>query len=105
MKKNKPLRIIILIFILELIVIGVLGGLFQRKINVLEEQINSGEITQLNQVKENCEELKASINKSLIIGMSIYGLITIILAVYLSKMVIYPLKKMIESKEKKEKAE
>lgn len=105
MKSNKPLKIIIIIFVIELIVVATLGILFQGKISMIEQQIEDGEITELSQVQDMYKELRTTINEALIIGMSIYGLITIMLAVYLSRMVIYPLKKMIESKEKKEKAE
>ena len=55
--------------------------------------------------QEECREIKSTINVALSIGMVTYALITILLAIYLSKMVIYPLRKMLESKEKKEKAE
>ena len=77
----------------------------QRRLNTIDEQIKSGEIKELVQVQEECRALSGSINKALIIVMCIFALITIILAIYLSRLIIYPLKRMIESKEKKEKAE
>lgn len=104
-KSNKPLKIILIVFILELIVVGTLGILFQKRINLLDNCIKTGEIRDLQQVQEECREIKGTVNASLGTGMTIYAVITILLAVYLSKMVIYPLKKMIESREKKEKAE
>ena len=102
---NKPFRIILIVFILELALVGTLGFMFQNKLQVIDDKIQTGEITSLEDIQSNYTEIKHDINISLIIGMSIFGVITIILAVYLSKMVIYPLKKMIESKEKRESAE
>ena len=102
---NKPFRLIIIIFILELITVATLGFAFQNKLELVQEQINNGQITDIKQVQENYSILKKDINTALILGMSIFAIITIALSIYLSKMVIYPLKKMIESKEKKEKAE
>ena len=102
---NKPLKIIIVIFILELIVVGSIGIFFQNRIQNIDDQIKSGQIKDVHQVQEECREIKSTINVALSIGMVTYALITILLAIYLSKMVIYPLRKMLESKEKKEKAE
>ena len=105
MKNKKPLRIILLTFIVELIIIAILGIVLQRNLSIMETKIETGEITEISQVKDNYQNLSRTISIVLIAGMVAYGLITVLLAVYLSRMVIYPLKKMIESKQKKEKAE
>ena len=102
---RKPLTIVILVFIVELIVVATLGVMIQRRLNLIDEKIETRQISDWHQVQEECRELEKTINKALIIGMIIFAIVTIILAVYLSQMIIYPLKKMIESKEKKERAE
>ena len=104
-KSNKPLRIIILVFIIELIVIGTLGVSFHKRINLIDNKIESKEIKDLHQVQEECKDILKMVNIQLAIGMTTSALMTILLAIYLSHMIIYPLKKMLESKEKKEKAE
>ena len=104
-KNNKPLIIIILVFILELAIICALGVTFLNRINILEQKIDVGEIKETHQVQDEIREVREIVKIELAIGMVSCALITILLAVYLSHMVIYPLKKMIESKEKKEKAE
>ena len=104
-KNNKPLIIIMLVFILELVVIGALGVNFLRKINNIEQKIEVGEFKDINFVQGQFNELKDEIKKELSISMIVCALITVWLVIYLSHMVIYPLKKMIESKEKREKAE
>lgn len=105
MKKEKPLKFILLIFIIELAIITLVGFSFENKINGIEKQIDNGEITELSQIKESYRQIHKNINITMISGIVILGGITAILAIYLSKMVIYPLKKMIESKEKKGRAE
>ena len=104
-KSNKPLRIVIFVFILEIIVIGTLGVSFNRRINLINNKIERQEIRDVHQVQEECYDIVQMVNIQLAIGMTISALMTILLAIYLSHMIIYPLKKMIESKEKKEKAE
>ena len=106
MKKNNiPLIIIILVFILELAVIGVLGVTCLKRVNSIEQKIAVEEIKDVHQVQNECREVRKEIKKELTISMVSSALVTILLIVYLSHMVIYPLKKMIESKEKREKAE
>lgn len=104
-KSNKPLRIVIFVFILEIIVIGTLGVSFNKRINLINNKIERQEIRDVRQVQEECYDIVQMVNIQLAIGMTISALMTILLAIYLSHMIIYPLKKMIESKEKKEKAE
>ena len=102
---NKPFRLILIVFVLQLAVVGAMGLIFQNKLENVENKIEVGQITTLDEVQTNYINLKNEINITLIIGMSVLAAITILLAIYLSKMVIYPLKRMIESREKKEKAE
>ena len=104
-KSNKPLRIVVFVFILEIIVIGTLGVSFNKRISLINNKIERQEIRDVRQVQEECQVIVQMVNIQLAIGMTISALMTILLAIYLSHMIIYPLKKMIESKEKKEKAE
>ncbi len=104
-KNNKPLIIIIFVFILELVIIGALGVTFLKSINSIEQKIQGQEIKDIHQLQTECRDVKEVIKRELVISMVACALMTIILVVYLSHMVIYPLKKMIESKEKRERAE
>ena len=105
MNSRKPLRIILLVFILELIIVGILGYSLQNEITVIENQISSGEINNINQIQNEYSNLHKTIVKITVISIVIMILITIALMFYLSKMIIYPLKKLLEGKEKKESAE
>ena len=105
MNNKKPLRIILLVFVLELALVITLGCIFQRQLSLIENRISSGEITEVSQVNDIFQVFHKNLNISMFICVGVYLIITILLVVYLSRMVIYPLKKMIESKEKKDKAE
>ena len=106
MKTNKkPLTIIVIVFALELILVVILGIVFRNNINMIYNDIETGELQDINQAKEECIELRKTVNILLTTIMGLYVVTTIFLTIYLSKMVIYPYKKMLESREKKEKAE
>ena len=106
MKTNKkPLTIIVIVFALELILVVILGIVFRNNINMIYNDIETGELQDINQVQEECIELRKTVNILLTTIMGLYVVTTIFLTIYLSKMVIYPYKKMLESREKKEKAE
>ena len=104
-KNNKPLIIIIIVFILELVIIGALGVTFLKSINNIEQKIQVQEVNDIHQIQHEYREVKEVVKRELAISMIACALMTLMLVIYLSHMVIYPLKKMIESKEKKEKAE
>ena len=105
MKNKKPLRIVVLIIVLELIMLGVWGYIFQNQIFLIEKNIHSGEISSLSTVESTLSAFHRNMNIVMIIGLVVIALIAVFLIIYLSRMVIYPLKKMIEGKEKREKAE
>ena len=54
-KNNRPLIIIILVFILELTVIGTLGVTSLKRVNSVEKKIEVGEIRDLHQVQDECK--------------------------------------------------
>ena len=105
MKNKKPLGIILVIFILELIAVEVWGFCFRQQIGIIINKINPREMTNSIQIADDLNKLLNVTNVVMIVGGIVFIIITIILMIYLSKMVIYPLKKMIESKEKKDRAE
>ncbi len=105
MKNKKPLRIILLVLILQLMIIGILGYVVQNQLDSIESKINSGEINDVYDVNENLGETRKIVKIAIITGGGFYLIITICLEVYLSRMVIYPLRKLIESKQKKDRAE
>ena len=106
MKKNKkPILIIIIVFFLELILAISFGIVFEKNLNRINNKIEIGQIQDIQVMQNEIKDLRASVNMSLIIIMAVYAIITILIIIYMSKMVVYPLKKLLESKEKQERAE
>ena len=71
-----------------------LGIILERNINGLNNKIDLGRLQDVHSVQRELMDLKSTVNTSLIIIMVIYGITTILIIVYLSRMVVYPLKKM-----------
>ena len=92
-KSNRPLIIIVFVFVLELFVIGALAVTFLNRINKIEQKIEVGEFRDVYQVKDECKDVKDLVKKELAIGMVACGLSTLLVAIYLSHMVIYPKKR------------
>ncbi len=94
MGKNMKLRIILLLFLTNIIVISILGIFFLNSINSLELQNeNTAIATILTTIRSH--------TSILLIGLGlVVALISIITAVVLSKFVIYPINKLIKSTEK-----
>ena len=55
---NKPFRLILIVFVLELVVVASLGLVFQKQLEKVENKIEVGEITTLDQVQDNYIKLK-----------------------------------------------
>ena len=103
--KQRPLRVILLIFIIEIVIVGALCFVFHKKLNDVSIQIEVGNITDVAEIDHNLQNLKLDVNLTLIIAISLFAVTAIILAIYLSKMYIYPMNKLIETAQKKESAE
>ena len=50
---NKPFRLILIVFILELAIVASLGVIFQNKLEKVENKIETGEIATLDEVENN----------------------------------------------------
>lgn len=95
MKKKVSLKIIILILLTELIIIGSFFGITKNNLNKFEKQLNSQTIT-INQFQNELMSLNDELVYMIVISAFVLTISLIILLKYLSKMVIYPKKKMIE---------
>ena len=100
MLKSVRVRIILIFFLLNVIIISGLGLFFINSINNLNLQIINGTIENLEQVSQNLEILDVN-TKIIIIVTSLALLIAcVVIAFVLSKFVIYPINKLIKSAEK-----
>ena len=97
-KKNTPLRIVLVVFIIEIIIFVGLGIILQKNITNIHNAINLEELTNLNQVSLEIEKLSKEIDMILIIFSLIFIAVAILLSVYMSRVIVYPLNKYLKSK-------
>lgn len=86
-------KIILILFFIGIIIIGGLEGFFLNSLDVLNEQIQTGQAI-------NIQELQNQTMWALGIAGAIFAFICILSAVFLSKYIIYPINKLIKSAEK-----
>ncbi len=99
LKKNTPLKIVLVIFITEVVILIGLGISLQMNIININNQIEAGSITNLEQTSTMITNLSNKVNIILIISSVVFVIITIGLSIYTSKMIVYPLNKYLKSKD------
>ncbi len=86
-------KIILLFFLIGIMIIGVLGIFFLSSLNNLNTQLEMGQVVNLQEIQNKTIFLLGTV-------AIVFSLIEIILAIYLSKFLIYPINKLIKSAEK-----
>ena len=104
-KKNTPLKIVLVIFITEIIILVGLGFILQMNISDIHNGINSGEIASLEQIDMDIQKLSKDIDVILIVCSLVFGGIAFILSIYMSKVIVYPLDKYLKSKDEEKSTE
>ena len=105
MKKNTPLKIVLIVFITEIIILVGLGIALQNKIVTLHSKIETEEVTSLNDVNSKLIDLSKEVDVILIIGSVAFVGIAIGLSIYMSKVIVYPLNKLLKSKDEEKSTE
>ncbi len=100
MVKNMQFKIILIFFIVGIILIGSLGAFYIYSLNGLNEQISNSNITNLDQVTLELNQLKTNTLKALVIATVVFAIVGGLISAFLSKFVIYPINKLIKSAEK-----
>ena len=99
LEKNAPQKVVILLFFSELIILIGMGFILKLNIMDISNQIDSGVITSVTEI--GLEIKKLSSNLYYILGticILFFG-IAIILNIYMSKVIVYPLNKYLKSKD------
>ena len=105
LKKNTPLKVVLVIFITEIVILIALGIAMQSKIIGIHNQIDAEEVTTLSEVDVEIQELSKEVDGILIICSIIFVGIAAALAVYMSKVIVYPLNKYLKSKDEEKSTE
>lgn len=100
MFKNIHFKIILIVFFIGMIIIGGLGMFFINSLNVLNSQIQDGQALNLDEVQSMLENIQKNTVMSLVIAGVLFVTVGILISIFLSRFVIYPINKLIESAEK-----
>ncbi len=98
--KSIHLKIIIIFFLIGIVIITGVGVVGINSINILENNIKSGEIQDITQIVGYLNQMKSTNITALIVAGIVLAIEVIVMAVILSKFVIYPINKLIKSAEK-----
>ncbi len=100
MFKNIQFKIILIFFLIGIVMIGGFGLFFIDSLNTIYGQIQSGQIKEVGQVMDLINQLEHNTEITLIICAVVFVIVGILIAIFLSKFVIYPINKLIKSAEK-----
>ena len=100
-----PLKVVLVIFITEILILIGLGIAMQSKIIGIHSQIDTEEVTTLSEVDIELQELSKEVDGILIICSIIFVGIALALAFYMSKVIVYPLNKYLKSKDEEKSTE
>ena len=100
MFKNIQFKMILIFFSIGIILIGGFGIFFIESLNNMSVQIQTNQMTEAGQVLDFINNLKNNTKLILAISTSVFILVGILISVFLSKFVIYPINKLIKSAEK-----
>ena len=100
MFKNIPIKIVLVFFLIGIIIIGGFCGFFLNSLNIISQKIQVEQNLDIGQVTDMINQLENNTKVAVIIFSIAYIIVGIIIAVILSKFVIYPINKLIKSAEK-----
>ena len=99
LKKNTPLKIVLIVFVTEIAILIGLGIAVQVNVMKIHNKMNNEEITNLNQADLEIQTMSKNVDICLIACGGLFVTISAILENYMSKVVIYPANKYLKSKD------
>ncbi len=99
MLKSIRVRVIIIFFLLNIIIVSGLGVFFLNSTNNLTVRILEGNLENIEQISNNLVNLENDTKIAIIIAAVLLSIVGVVIAFVLSKFVIYPINKLIKSAE------
>lgn len=104
-KKNTPLKIVLIILITQIIILIVLGIFLKTNMNSIINQIELQKINDVKEINFKIVEVSKNIDIILIVSSILFIAISIVLSIYMSRVIIYPLNKFLKSKDEEKSTE
>lgn len=99
MFRNVQYKIILLFFLIGIVIIAGLGIFFLNSLNLINGELELGNIESQEQFLNLIQNLETNTKITLAICAVIFTIVGILIAMFLSKFVIYPINKLIKSAE------
>ena len=99
MFKNVQYKIILLFFLIGIVIIAGLGIFFLNSINMIEAKIALGDVANIEYFTSIMEELRTNTKITLAICGVAFTIVGVLVSIFLSRFVIYPINKLIKSAE------
>ena len=97
MFKNVQYKIILLFFLIGIVIIAGLGIFFLNSINMIEAKIALGDVANIEHFTSIMEELRTNTKITLAICGVAFTIVGVLVSIFLSRFVIYPINKLIKS--------
>lgn len=99
MFKNVQYKIILLFFLIGIVIIAGFGIFFLNSINMIEAKIALGDVANIEHFTSIMEELRTNTKITLTICGVAFAIVGVLVSIFLSRFVIYPINKLIKSAE------
>ena len=99
MFKNVQYKIILLFFLIGIVIIAGFGIFFLNSINMIEAKIALGDVANIEHFTSIMEELRTNTKITLAICGVAFAIVGVLVSIFLSRFVIYPINKLIKSAE------
>ena len=91
MLKNTQFKIVLIFFLVGIVIISGIGVFFFNSLNMINTQI--GQDISINQLQQIINNLEINTRTVLVVSGIVFALVSLIIAIFLSKFVIYPINK------------
>ena len=98
MLKNVQFKIILVFFLVGILIISGLGIFFLNSLNILSTQV--GQTIEYSEISNLINNINENTKTILLIASILFSVIGILVAIFLSRFVIYPINNLIQSAEK-----
>ena len=100
MFKDIQYKFILIFLLVGILIITGFSGVFILSINNITSQIQTNSVTEMGQVIELLNQMKANTKITSAILIAVFSVVAILVSAFLSKFVIYPINRLIKSAEK-----
>ena len=100
MLKSIQIKIVLIFMLVGILIIALQGSLFIYKLQELNNEITQNNLLETTQISEKISEQENQMKMMIIYSVLIFSAISILVGIFVSKIIIAPISKIIKSTEK-----